>query len=197
MHTETFAHRHFYTKTLLHTDAFTHRRFYTQTLLHTQTRLHTDAFTHRSFYTQKLLHTETFSYRRFYTQQLLHTDAFTHKAGSSGLGHRLPWVKKCGAASSSSSSSSSSYFQENLVMLHRGARQARGRSAHGARAELVNVCRAWDRSPEATWRTHAVSTVELSELVKERCPAARLEVICAAGRRAAHPSAWCCWAGLA
>ena len=68
-----WAHRHFYTQTLLHTDAFTHRRFYTKTLLHT------DAFTHRCLYTHNPLLTNAFTRRCFHTQKLLHTDAFTHR----------------------------------------------------------------------------------------------------------------------
>ena len=72
--TDTFAHRPFYTQTLLHTDTFTHRPCYTQSLSHTE------AITHRRFYTQKLLHTEAFTHRSFYTQTLPHTEAFTHRS---------------------------------------------------------------------------------------------------------------------
>ena len=61
-HTHPFAHKHFYTQTLLHTD----RNFYTQTLLHT------DTLTQKPFDTQKLRHTDP-----IYTQTLLHTNAYT------------------------------------------------------------------------------------------------------------------------
>ena len=61
-HTDPFAHKHFYTQTLLHTD----RNFYTQTLLHT------DTLTQKPFDTQKLRHTDP-----IYTQTLLHTNAYT------------------------------------------------------------------------------------------------------------------------
>ena len=73
----TFTRRNFYTQMLLHTETFTHRRFYTQKLLHTE------AFTHRSFYTevftQKLARAERLLHRNFYMQTLLHIDAFTHR----------------------------------------------------------------------------------------------------------------------
>ena len=62
LHTHPFAHKHFYTQTLLHTD----RNFYTQTLLHT------DTLTQKPFDTQKLRHTDP-----IYTQTLLHTNAYT------------------------------------------------------------------------------------------------------------------------
>ena len=61
-HTHPFAHKHFYTQTLLHTD----RNFYTQTLLHT------DTLTQKPFDTQKLRRTDP-----IYTQTLLHTNAYT------------------------------------------------------------------------------------------------------------------------
>ena len=79
LHTDTFKHEPFYTRTLLRihrmlqTDPFTHRRFYTQTLLHTY------ALTHRGFYTQKLLHRDPFTHRSFDTQTLVHTDISTEK----------------------------------------------------------------------------------------------------------------------